>query len=161
MRNIKLIVYDFDGVMTDNKIILREDGLESVTVNRSDGLAVGVFKRRGIPQMILSTERNKVVAERAKKLDIPVLQDVPDKCEALKIYCRDTNIPLKDVVYVGNDLNDLEAMRIVGHPVCPANACKEAKAVAKIVLNTTGGEGVLRELLYYVKTDEDRKRNRR
>lgn len=153
VRNIKLIVYDFDGVMTDNKIILREDGLESVVVNRSDGLAVSLFKSRGIHQVILSTERNKVVAERAKKLDIPLLQDVSDKSGSLKIYCRERNIPLKDVVYVGNDLNDLGAMQIVGHPVCPADACKEVKAIAGIVLKSAGGDGAVRELLDHIKTE--------
>ena len=88
IEGVKLIVYDFDGVMTDNKVILSEDGLESVIVNRSDGLAVSRLKSCGIPQVILSTEKNKVVAKRAQKLGIPLIQGVSDKSESLRRYCR-------------------------------------------------------------------------
>jgi YrbI family 3-deoxy-D-manno-octulosonate 8-phosphate phosphatase len=152
VKNIRLIVYDFDGVMTDNRVILREDGLESVVVNRQDGLAVSALKRLGLPQVIISTEANKVVSARARKLGIDVLQGVSDKNEILKRYCRRKNVPLKDVVYVGNDLNDLEAMRSVGHPVCPSDACKEIRSLAQIVLGAKGGEGVVRKLLDCIKT---------
>lgn len=145
--DIELIVYDFDGVMTDNRIILREDGLESVVVNRSDGLAVSIIKKSGIRQMILSTEQNNVVTTRAKKLKIPVFQGVNDKKEFLKNYCKENNISLEDVAYVGNDLNDLEVMRIMGYPICPLDACKKIKNISKVVLKTRGGAGVVRELL--------------
>lgn len=151
IKGAKLIVYDFDGVMTDNKVILREDGLESVIVNRSDGLAVDRLKSCGMPQVILSTERNKVVAKRAQKLGIPILQGVSDKKESLRRYCRQNNVLLNDVVFVGNDLNDLEAMKSVGHPVCPSDACKEVRAISSIVLSAVGGGGVVRELLDYIK----------
>lgn len=151
IKGAKLIVYDFDGVMTDNKVILREDGLESVIVNRSDGLAVSRLKSCGIPQVILSTEKNKVAAKRAQKLDIPIIHGVSDKRESLKKYCRKNNVSLKDVVYVGNDLNDLQVMKSVGYPVCPSDACKEVRAISKIILSTVGGDGVVRELLDYIK----------
>ena len=160
IEGAKLIVYDFDGVMTDNKVILREDGLESVIVNRSDGLAVSRLKSCGIPQIILSTEKNKVVAKRAQKIGIPVIHDVSDKQGFLRKYCRQNNILLKDVVYVGNDLNDLQAMKSVGYPVCPSDACKEVRAVSIFILSAVGGGGVVRELLDYIKieaTNEDRR----
>ena len=119
MKNIQLIVYDFDGVMTDNRVILREDGLESVVVNRSDGLAIGIIKSMGIPQMILSKEQNKVLEARARKLGIPVLQGIDNKKETLIECCRNKNIFLSNVVYIGNDINDVDVMRIVGYPICP------------------------------------------
>lgn len=153
IKGVHLIVYDFDGVMTDNKVILREDGLESVVVNRSDGLAVSRLKSCGILQVILSTESNKVVAKRAQKLDIPLIQGVSDKSKSLRRYCRENNILLKDVVYVGNDLNDLQAMKRVGYPVCPSDACKEVRAICMIVLGAAGGSGVIRELLDCIKIE--------
>lgn len=147
LRAVELIVYDFDGVLTDNRVILREDGMESVTVNRSDGLAIGLFKTMGIKQLILSKERNRIVTARARKLKIPCLQGVDDKRRALLRYCRSHGIGLGQVVYVGNDLNDQEPMLAVGHPVCPADACAEIRAISQIVLKTPGGAGVARELL--------------
>lgn len=157
IKGVQLLVYDFDGVMTDNKVILREDGLESVIVNRSDGLAVSRLKSCGIPQVILSTDKNKVAAKRAQKLDIPIIQGVSDKRESLKKYCCKNNVSLKDVVYVGNDLNDLEAMKSVGYPICPSDACKEVRAISRIILSAVGGDGVVRELLDYIKFLEDNK----
>ncbi len=146
----ELIVYDFDGVMTDNRVVLREDGLESVIVNRSDGLAVSILKGIGIKQVIMSTEKNKVVASRAKKLGIQALQNISDKRTVLKKYCKENKISLENVLYVGNELNDLDAMRIVGYTACPYDACKEVKTMAKIVLNSAGGAGVARELLEHI-----------
>ncbi len=151
IKNAKLIVYDFDGVMTDNKVILLEDGTEGVIVNRSDGLAIGIFKKFGIPQLIMSTEKNKVVRVRSAKLGIPVLQGVSDKRASLAGYCRSRNILLKNVVYIGNDLNDLEVMKNVGYPICPSDACKEVKSISRLVLGSVGGAGVVRELLMYIK----------
>jgi YrbI family 3-deoxy-D-manno-octulosonate 8-phosphate phosphatase len=142
-----LIIYDFDGVMTDNRVILREDGLESVIVNRSDGLAVEMIKDMGIRQMILSKEKNKVVETRAKKLDIPVLQGIDNKKEALVRYCLSEGINLQSVAYIGNDLNDLEVMKVVGFPACPSDACKEVKKISRVVFKAAGGAGVVRELL--------------
>lgn len=147
LGNVALIVYDFDGVLTDNRVIVREDGMESVVVNRSDGLAIGMIKARGIRQVILSKERNRVVRARARKLDIPCLHGIDDKRAILAGYCRKNAIPLKRVVYLGNEINDLEVMKAVGHPMCPSDAYPEVKKAAKTVLRVPGGAGVARELL--------------
>lgn len=150
LKNIQLIVYDFDGVLTDNKVLLREDGLESVVVNRADGLSIGIIKDMGIKQIILSKEKNKVVEVRAQKLDIPVIRGVDNKKETLVSYCKENNIHLENVVYVGNDINDLEVMMSVGYPICPSDAYGEIKSISKITLETLGGEGVARELLKHL-----------
>lgn len=147
LRGVRLIVYDFDGVLTDGRVVLREDGMESVTVHRSDGMAIAMIRKAGIPQVILSGERNPVVAARAGKLGIPSLRGVDDKKARLLAYCGKLGVPLGDVVYAGNELNDLEAMRCVGHPVCPSDACAEVRRVAEVVLAAPGGGGVARELL--------------
>jgi YrbI family 3-deoxy-D-manno-octulosonate 8-phosphate phosphatase len=151
IKNIRLIVYDFDGVLTDNKIHLNEEGIESVTLNRSDGLAMDVLKKWRINQIILSTETNKVVEERAKKLGILAIRGVENKKETLLAYCRKNEIPVETVVYIGNDLNDLEAMKITGYPVCPSDASEEIKNISKIILDSAGGGGVVRELIKYIK----------
>lgn len=150
IKNARLVVYDFDGVMTDNKVILREDGLESVVVNRADGLAIDIIRGMGIPQIIISTEKNRVVQTRARKLNIDVYYGIDDKVVLLKEYCEHNGISLEDVVYIGNDVNDEACMRIVGHPVCPSDASREIRQVAKLVLAAAGGGGVVRELIYYL-----------
>lgn len=143
--DIRFICYDFDGVMTDNRVYLREDGLESVTVNRGDGLAVAALKKLGVPQLILSTEKNRVVAARADKLKIPVLHGIDDKDTALAAYAKDNGLALANTVYIGNDTNDLAAMRLVGYPVAPADAHASVRALAVLVTAARGGEGVVRE----------------
>lgn len=145
-KDIDLIVYDFDGVFTDNKVIVFEDGREAVICSRADGLAVAEIKMSGIPQIILSTEQNKVVQARAKKLKIKVIQRVNDKKSMLLSYCLKNNYNLKRVVYIGNDLNDYEAMKMVGYPMAPIDAHRRIKMIAKILINKEGGNGIARQL---------------
>jgi 3-deoxy-D-manno-octulosonate 8-phosphate phosphatase (KDO 8-P phosphatase) len=144
---IQLFLYDFDGVMTDNRVMVGEDGNESVFCNRSDGLAISIIKGLGIPQAIISTETNKVVAVRASKLDIPVIHGVSNKKDTVLAYCRELNIDPGGTLYIGNDLNDREVMLAVGYPVCPNDAYKEIQEIAKLILPVNGGCGVIRGLL--------------
>lgn len=144
---INLIIYDFDGVMTDNRVLLSDTGEESVFVNRSDGLAVKIIKNMRIAQMIVSTETGAVVMARAKKLDIPFIQSVGDKKKLVREYLAKNKIDGGKVIFVGNDINDKGAMESVGWPIAPADAHREIKKIAKITLRTKGGHGVVRELL--------------
>lgn len=148
---VKLIVFDFDGVMTDNRVLVDENGKEAVWVNRSDGLGIQMIKQLGIQMIILSTETNPVVSMRAKKLDLDVLQSIHDKAVTLLNFCEQENIELKNVMYVGNDINDLPAMKMVGIKVVPYDAYNEVKKIADIVLKTKGGNGVIRELAVLLK----------
>ena len=143
---LQLIVYDFDGVLTDNKVILNQDGVESVMANRADGLAIAALKRAGIPQLILSTETNPVVRARAAKMQIPVLNAVEDKRATLLAYCAERGMDAARVIFIGNDRNDREALEAVGYPLCPADAAEEIRAMARCVLDCRGGQGVAREL---------------
>jgi 3-deoxy-D-manno-octulosonate 8-phosphate phosphatase (KDO 8-P phosphatase) len=142
-----LVVFDFDGVLTDNRVLILDNGQEAVFCSRSDGMAIVALRRVGVPVLILSTETNPVVTARAKKLQVQVLQSVDDKHLALEQFCAKQGIPLKSVWYVGNDLNDKEVMLRVGHPVCPADAHPAIQAISEIVLKTAGGYGVARELV--------------
>ena len=147
---IKLIIYDCDGVLTDNRVVVFEDGREGVFFNRSDGMAISKFKKQGIPQLILTTEKNNVVDKRAAKLGIPLIKGSQNKRSAVLAYCKKLGIAARGILYVGNDINDLEAMKLVGYPVCPADAAAEVKAVSRIILKSKGGHGVARELLKYI-----------
>lgn len=144
--DIRLIVYDFDGVMTDNHVYVDQDGKETAMVHRGDGLAIGLLRKTGVEQLILSTEVNPIVSHRAAKLGLPVLHNVPDKAEALKEYCEKEGIPLSAVMYIGNDVNDLKAMELVAFRGAPADAEPEILAIADWVSKKNGGMGVVREL---------------
>ncbi len=147
MNSIKLIIYDFDGVMTDNRVYIDQNGNEAVQVNRADGLGVGGIKNLGFQQMIVSTETNPVVGFRARKLDLPYLQGVQNKSVAVTEYCKKKEISMNKVAYVGNDINDFEVMKLVGTTYCPADANQEIKQISHHVLVSKGGEGVVREML--------------
>ena len=143
---IKLIVFDFDGVFTDNKVYVDENGHESAMCDRSDGMGVSLLKQMNIPLVILSTEKNPIVLKRAEKLGISAFNNIKDKSYFLKKYLSEKEIDVTSVCYVGNDINDLECLRIVGLPVVPADANEHVKKFAKIVLKNKGGNGAVREL---------------
>ena len=144
---IKLIVYDFDGVMTDNKVYVDQDGKETVQVNRGDGLGISEIKKLGIEQIIISTEKNPVVVKRAEKLGIGCMQGIENKKAALIDYCENNNFDLQNVAYVGNDINDKEVMEIAGTTYCPLDAHESIQDISDNTLKAKGGDGVIRELL--------------
>jgi 3-deoxy-D-manno-octulosonate 8-phosphate phosphatase (KDO 8-P phosphatase) len=145
--NIKVFVFDFDGVLTNNIVQIDENGKESVSCSRADGLAFDVLRKLNKSAYILSTEKNLVVRVRAKKLKIPAIQGVSDKVEAIKKLANKNNYNLKNILYVGNDLNDYLVMQLCGYSVCPADSHSKIKRISDICLNTKGGNGVVRELL--------------
>ena len=147
LSDIEAFVFDFDGVLTNNLVHISQDGQEWVSCSRADGLAFDVLRKLKIPAYILSTEKNLVVTERAKKLKIQALQGVSDKVKALKLFSTENRYKLNRVLYVGNDLNDYEAMKLCGYSVCPSDSHNKIKKIADIVLKTQGGKGVVRELL--------------
>ncbi|MFS2279364.1 acylneuraminate cytidylyltransferase [Microbacterium sp. OR21] len=142
-----VLVTDFDGVHTDDTASVDTDGRESVRVSREDGMGVSRLRRTGIPMLILSTEMNAVVARRAEKLQVPVLHGVDDKATALESWAAENGVALRDVAYVGNDVNDLGPLGIVGWPIAVANAHPAVKAAARVVLTRRGGDGAVREVI--------------
>ena len=147
LSDIEAFVFDFDGVLTNNLVHLNQDGQEWVSCSRADGLAFDVLRKLKIPAYILSTEKNLVVTERAKKLKIQALQGVSDKVKAIKIFSAENRYKLDRILYVGNDLNDYETMKLCGYSVCPSDSHNKIKQIADIVLKTQGGKGIVRELL--------------
>lgn len=152
-ENNGAIFYDFDGVMTDNRVLVTDHGVEAVFCNRSDGLAIARFRELGIHQSIISTETNPVVARRAEKLQIPVVHKLDsdpsrtDKGTVLKAYAEEHSISLQHTIFIGNDINDLPALKLVGYPCCPADAYQPVKDIAVWISTKNGGVGVVRELM--------------
>ena len=147
LEDIDVFVFDFDGVLTNNLVHLDQNGKESVSCSRADGLAFDVLRKLDKPAFILSTENNPVVTMRAKKLKVPVVQGVADKVEAIKKLVNKNSYNLKNILYVGNDLNDYLVMQLCGYTVCPADSYPKIKEISDVVLKINGGNGVVRELL--------------
>lgn len=145
-ERIDLVVFDFDGVMTDNKVHVDQDGRETVTCDRGDGWGTQQLMKAGIPALILSTEKNPVVAARGNKLGLPVHQGIGDKGAYLIDYLKKNGIDAKNVVYIGNDVNDLGCFEIVGVPVATADAHPDVLPRARLVVSRHGGQGAVREL---------------
>jgi len=145
-EKIDLMVFDFDGVITDNRVWVDENGFERVAANRSDSLGIRYLTEAGLEMMILSMEVNKVVAARAKKMGIPALHGINDKVTTLRNLLNDRQIPAENVIYVGNDTNDLDCFRLVGYAVAVGDAQPEVKRAADLVLSQNGGRGAVREI---------------
>ena len=145
--DIDIIVFDFDGVLTNNMVYLDQNGKESVSCSRGDGLAFDVLRKLKKTAYILSTEKNTVVSARAQKLQISVLQGAENKVAGIQEIIKKENCKLENILYVGNDLNDYRVMDICGFTACPADSHKKIKQISSIVLKTNGGCGVVRELL--------------
>ena len=146
-KNIKLIVYDFDGVMTDNKVLILPNGDEAVFVNRSDGLAVQKINHFDVIQIIISSEKNPIVIKRSEKLNIQVFNGVENKLDALTRFLSEhINIKLDNVAFVGNDINDLEIMKNVGLKISPFDAVEEILKLSDFTTPSKGGDGVIRDI---------------
>lgn len=143
---VDLIVFDFDGVMTNNLVYVNQDGVESVAANRSDGMGIVRLRKTGIKAMVISTETNPVVKARCKKLNLPMIQGVDNKDVVLRDYLETNGINPNNVIFVGNDINDVPCFSIVGCSLAVADAQPVALRQADIVLQHSGGYGAVREV---------------
>lgn len=144
--DVDAVVTDFDGVHTDDTATVREDGAESVTVSRADGMGVRMLRDAGVDVLILSTETNAVVSARARKLGVEVIQASDDKRQAIIRWASERGLPLSRIAYVGNDVNDLGALEAVGWPVVVPDSHPLVAEQARVVLSRRGGHGAVREL---------------
>ena len=147
---LDLIVLDFDGVLTDNFVYIDQNGIESVKCSRSDGLAFDVLRKTNVKVIILSTETNKVVRERARKLKIEAYNSEANKASFLKQFCYQNSYDLDKVLYIGNDLNDFKAMQISGYSLCPLDSHPAISKIASGVIDAKGGNGVIRYLVEHI-----------
>lgn len=154
---VHTIAFDFDGVFTNNKVYVSETGIEHVRCDRADGLAIDMLRsykrKRGLSfeMIILSKEKNPVVAARARKLQIQCIPGLDQKLICLKTYFQcarpgDAD-PFSGLIYLGNDLNDLPVIERAGFSAVPADAHPLLRSVASAVLDTAGGCGFVREFV--------------
>ena len=145
-EKIELLVLDFDGVLTDNRVWVDQNGVESVAANRSDSYGLGLLRKAGIQSLVISKEANPVVAARCNKMQVPYLQAVDNKEKALQKHLAEKGIDPAHVVFVGNDINDLPGFRVAGWSVAVADALPQVIREADYVLSNPGGRGAVREL---------------
>jgi 3-deoxy-D-manno-octulosonate 8-phosphate phosphatase (KDO 8-P phosphatase) len=145
LGRIKLAVFDFDGVFTDNRVWVNERGEEMLAFTRSDGLGLRRLDDVGVKYLILSMEQNPIVGARAQKLRADCVQGVEDKLSVVRERAERFGVSLEDTAYVGNDINDADCLRAAGVPVVPADAWPEVKPLARWVLSRPGGAGCVRE----------------
>jgi YrbI family 3-deoxy-D-manno-octulosonate 8-phosphate phosphatase len=145
--DVKLLVLDFDGVITDNRVWVDEQGHERVVASRADSMGLNLLRKEtAIQVMVISTETNPVVTARCNKLGLPVLQSVDDKAKALRQVSEEKNIPLSQIIYMGNDVNDAPCFPLAACAIVPCDAEPEVLRMADIILRKPGGHGAVREL---------------
>lgn len=143
---ISLLVLDFDGVLTDDRVYVNQHGEETVAAHRGDGMGIARLKKAGVEVIILSKEKNPVVQARGKKLNITVYQGIDEKGKKLQEILKEKSLSAGQVVYVGNDVNDLPCFPLVGLAVAVADAHPAVKDQAGLVLSKNGGYGAVREI---------------
>jgi N-acylneuraminate cytidylyltransferase len=154
---VSYLIMDFDGVLTDDLVYVDQDGRESVCCSRSDGFGIDLLKESTDTQpLILSKETNPVVSARARKLDIEVFQSINNKDQALQALIKERNLDPAQIIYIGNDLNDLAVLPFVGYFACPSDAHPQVIRQADLVLKHPGGRGAVRELVEKI-LEEQRK----
>jgi 3-deoxy-D-manno-octulosonate 8-phosphate phosphatase (KDO 8-P phosphatase) len=146
LNSLALIVFDFDGVLTDNRVLVTDDGREAAWCDRSDGLGLAALRRIGVPALILSTETNPIVSHRARKLQTECIHGSEDKWAQLSHLLQTRRIDPAAVAYVGNDINDLDCLRHVGLPIAVADAYPPVRKIARLITERPGGFGAVREI---------------
>lgn len=147
-ERVKMILCDFDGVVTDNLVLTDENGKETVSASRSDSMHIKTLREKGVEVMILSSEPNRVVLARAKKMGVEAIHGIgmQDKGRVMREVLEQKKVRAGEVIYIGNDLNDLPCFEIAGWSVAVADAYPEVLRAADHVLTKPGGRGAVREL---------------
>jgi len=160
-KDIRMIITDFDGVITDGRVWTDENGRETVAASRSDSMRVRQLRECGVEVMILSSEVNNVVKARAEKMGIKAIHGMGlnEKGEALNKFLAEKNLDPAQIIYVGNDFNDLPCFEIAGWTVAVADAYPDVIRAADHVLSKPGGYGALRELCDLVLSRLEEKSN--
>jgi len=146
LSSVQAVVFDFDGVFTDNRVYVSETGQEIVACDRGDGMGITMLKAAGVKLMILSKEKNPVVSARGAKLGVEVIQSCDDKLPVLRSWIAQHGIDTKRCVYIGNDINDKECLMHVGLAVIPHDAHHSVRKIGAWRLKASGGRGAIREL---------------
>lgn len=143
----KLLVLDFDGVLTNNKVYINQNGIEAVRCDRGDGLGLELLRKyTDVEILIISKEKNPVVVARAKKLKIKCISGIDNKIAILKKEIKLKKISQEQVCFVGNDLNDAECLKLVGLKVAVNDSYPEIISIADYQTKNRGSDGAVREI---------------
>jgi 3-deoxy-D-manno-octulosonate 8-phosphate phosphatase (KDO 8-P phosphatase) len=145
LAEIRLVVFDFDGVFSDNRVWTNDRGEESVACFRGDSLGLRRLDEVGVEYLVITQETNEAVPARARKIRIECISGIEDKLSVLLEQIEQRGVSLAETAYVGNDANDAECLAAVGVPVVPADAWHEVVPLAGLVLTRPGGHGCVRE----------------
>ena len=149
--NIQWIVLDVDGVLSDGSLVYTSTGEELKSFSVKDGLGLTAARKSGIKLAIITARVSPMVERRAKELHFDaLLMGHANKTEALRSLCAEHQIDLKTIAYMGDDLNDLGTLQLVGLPMAPNNAVPEVKQLAKFISTVNGGQGAVREAVEYI-----------
>jgi YrbI family 3-deoxy-D-manno-octulosonate 8-phosphate phosphatase len=147
IKNIKLVITDSDGVLTDGGMYYSEDGNELKKFNTKDGMAVQLLNEIGVKTVIITGESLELISRRGKKLNVDgVYLGIKEKARLVKKLAEDYNIELSEIAYIGDDINDLESIKMVGFGCSVSDGISEVKEAARYVTKAKGGEGALREV---------------
>ena len=159
--DVKIILFDFDGVWTDNKVITDTNGIEYITTSRCDSWGLNIFKKfikdnfLEMDIFVVTTETNNVVKQRCKKLNLHCYSGVKDKLKVLKNLASErgfqlnSNMKYDQIIFLGNDLNDIEAMQVCEYCACPKDSYNEVLEISKFIGKNKGGDGFVREFFDY------------
>lgn len=151
LADIKLLVMDVDGVLTDSSIIINPDGSESKIFSSLDGHGIRMWQRAGLKIAFLSGRESEPTSRRAMQLGVEhCLQDCHNKLPALKELAEKLNLTSQEIAFIGDDLTDLPPIRYAGFGVAVANAVDEVKQQADYVTTCSGGSGAVREVIEYI-----------
>lgn len=151
VRNVKLLIIDVDGTLTDAGIYYDEHGNELKKFCTKDAAGFFAAHQVGMKIMILTGRESLATARRMAELKVDYLyQNVKNKVEFLKIFMEKEGIQKDEIGYIGDDLNDLPPMMLVGYVACPADSCPEVKEIADYVSNVNGGHGAVRDIIEHI-----------
>lgn len=146
LRRIKLVVFDFDGVFTDNKVYIDQDGREMVCCWRSDGIGLQKLREMGVKTLVISLETNPIVKKRCEKLKIKCITGQQDKLKTFRKILKREKISPKEVCFVGNDTPDIECMKLAGFSIAIKGSHPDVIKIADYVTKNEGGKGAVREI---------------
>ncbi|AKB43001.1 MULTISPECIES: acylneuraminate cytidylyltransferase [Methanosarcina] len=148
LKNVKLFITDVDGVMTDCGMYYSENGDELKKFNTRDGMGIQLLREKGIKTAIVTKEKTKIVEARANKLKVDeVYQGIVDKLSIFEELREKYSLEYSEIVYIGDDINDIPVLEKAGVSFCPNDAVDEVKNVSDYILSRKGGEGVIREVV--------------
>ncbi|MCK5607140.1 acylneuraminate cytidylyltransferase [Candidatus Pacearchaeota archaeon] len=146
--DIKLIAMDVDGVLTDAGMYYSEDGNELKKFNTRDGKGIELVRNEGIKTALITQEKTKIVEKRATKLGINyVHQGIRDKVKVIEEIALKENLTMNQIAYMGDDVNDISVLKIVGASFAPNDASEEVKHIVSYIMSRKGGEGAVREMV--------------